>query len=399
MGIFLTYKNIYAMLLFMKNQTLPYIEDYLEILGGYVLSNPRIQTPVIRLARYDVQIVDSMASQTSKGIALTNRQADLACKLVIKYRKQLSQQGIDIGDQENHRVFRMPLREVDRSRSISIADGKICIRFPYETQIIDQIKESGKSVSGNMRFDKIEKCWLASITEPRLLWLENLVDKYEFKMSDDVRALIDHVYQSKYERYKIELLDDGARLLIDNAQDSLVDYIDQNLSGFDRNNLIKLVDYSSILGYSVSAEIEKQLIERFSPVHRKLLLEREPHIPLSDDSVLSEIADYARSVGRIPVFVFENVGPDKQMTPLRMKLSELFGESAILDANDKKQKLDVGDYQCVYVTSWNFKWEVKIPLILTTTALMVGPKKKQIIQSSEKIVYCTDTRYDRKLLQ
>lgn len=384
------------MLQFMKNQTLPYIEDYLELLGGYVLRNSLVRSPVIRLARYDVQIVDSMASQTSRGLALTDRQADLAHRLVVKYRKQLLQHGIDIGDQENNRRFRMPLREVDRSRSISIVNGKICIKFPYETQIIDQIKDSGKSVPGEMYFDKNEKTWLASITEPRLLWLTNLVDKYEFKISDEITDLIDSVQQSKKQRYKIELVIDGTKTDITNAEESLRDYINQNLSGFGMENMINLVDCSSILGYTVSPDIEKNLLENYTPIVRKLLLEREPHIPLSDDSVLLEILSYAKLTRRLPIYVFENATSPEEQSSLRKRLSELFGEDMILDANDKKQKLNIDEHQCIYITSWNFKWNLEIPLILTTTALMIGPKKKQIIQSASKIVYCTNVQYGIK---
>lgn len=382
----------------MKSQTLPYIEDYLELLGGYVLRNSIVQSPIIRLARYDVQIIDSMASQTSKGIALTDRQADLAHKLVIKYRKQLSQQGIDIGNHETDCRFRMPLREVDRSRTISIINRKVSIKFPYETQIIDQIKDSGKSVPGGMYFDKIERTWMVAITEPRLLWIESLVDKYEFKVSDEIKELIGQIHWSKNQRYKIELINDDSNIKISNAEDSLVNYIDQNLSGFNANNMVKLIDCSSILGYTVGPTIEKNLVENYSPVTLKLLLEREPHIPLSDDSILPEILNYAKLVGRLPVYVFENIGSSAllKQTPLREQLSSLFGEDLILDANDKKQKLDIETYQCVYITSWNFKWNLDIPLILTTTALMIGPKKKQIIQSASKIVYCTDVQYNVK---
>lgn len=385
------------MLTLMKNQVLPHIEDYLEVLGGYVLNNLRIQAPIIRLARYDTQIVDSMASQTSKGIALTDKQADLAHKLVIKYRKQLSQHGIDIGDQENNRVFRMPLRVVDRKREVFIDDGLIKIKFPYESQVIDYIRGDGSKIPGSISFDKEKKLWTAYPTEPRIQWLPTLVDKFQFELDQKIESLIDEIKSSSIKKFKIELVETDKGYEILNSEETLNSYIQSNLKGFDKSNLINLVDHSSILGFSISPDIHKKIIEEYHPIFARLLIEREPHVPLSDDQALSVIVEYARTVGRLPIYVFENVGDSDEQTNLRKCLAEIFGDDGILDVNSRKQKIDDDRYQCIYATSWNTKWESRIPLMLTTTAMMLGPKKKHIMQNSEKVVYCTEVVYNVKL--
>jgi hypothetical protein len=124
----------------MQKKTLPYIEDYLEVLAGYVTVNGKALQ--FSLARYDVQIIQSMSQQTTSGIAFTDRQAILAHKLVVKYKRQFANNAIDIGFHEENGHYRQPVRMVDRTRSIRIENGVIHIRFPYESAMIDDLRES-----------------------------------------------------------------------------------------------------------------------------------------------------------------------------------------------------------------------------------------------------------------
>lgn len=77
----------------MKLKTMKHVEDYLEYLGGYEATGtksvlrPNVSTN-INLARYDINIVDNMAASTVWGTSLTDKQSELAVKLILKYRKQ-----------------------------------------------------------------------------------------------------------------------------------------------------------------------------------------------------------------------------------------------------------------------------------------------------------------------
>ena len=85
--------------------TYPYVEDYLEYLAGYEVGMTALIMPnmtKISLARYDIQIVNSMANSTMFGTALTDRQAELAVKLILKYRRQFAKLGIDVDAKENN---------------------------------------------------------------------------------------------------------------------------------------------------------------------------------------------------------------------------------------------------------------------------------------------------------
>ena len=73
------------------------VEDYLEVIAGLkdpvtLKNNPNnnwfgVFEPIISLARYDTDVLNSMSTTASEGRALTERQGELAVKIVVKYIK------------------------------------------------------------------------------------------------------------------------------------------------------------------------------------------------------------------------------------------------------------------------------------------------------------------------
>jgi hypothetical protein len=379
----------------MQKKSLPYIEDYLELISGIAGFSNGTRPAAITLARYDIQIVHSMASQTFQGTPLTDRQALLAHKLVIKYRRQLATNGLDLGVHEHNAVFRLPVRFVDRSRSIKLQDGMIQIRFPYDDALVNELKQSAKDTPGSLRFDSVTKMWVATVTEPRLLWLEHLVDKYNFKLDDQVIELIEQVKQAQVQGFKIELVAGHTGLEIVNAESSLVDYINENLNGFDIDNLVRLIDNSSNLGYTVSPELDQCAVLKYSAGVHDLLLNKNVHLPLSNPNSMKDIVDYADITNRWPIFVFESAldGPTEGV---KQELARTFKPEEILFVQPGQRKMPVVDgHLCVYLQHWNSNWDLRIPLLISMTALMVGVKKIQIAQRSEKVVFGTEVVYNQ----
>lgn len=125
------------------------IEDCLEILTGLQKHN---LTFVIDSS--DRSIVESVARQVFRQTALTDRQYALVKEKLLKYKSQFEDQDI-IGFDRALEKLRNPLREIDRSKYITIVDhpenvpypsderGKfIKIRFPFKKSdiaLIDQI--------------------------------------------------------------------------------------------------------------------------------------------------------------------------------------------------------------------------------------------------------------------
>ena len=147
--------------------TYPYVEDYLEYLGGYEVGITALITPHsvnrISLARYDIAIVNSMASTTVFGTALTDKQAELAVKLVLKYRRQFAKLGIDVSPAENP-VFRLAPRKMDRTRAVWLDKDHILAKFPYDNDLIKELQNFREASQGKVWYDRDKKLWNLAIT-------------------------------------------------------------------------------------------------------------------------------------------------------------------------------------------------------------------------------------------
>ena len=105
------------------------IEDAIEILGG---TKPRIIN--VRIDISEQSLVRSLAKQVNKGTALTDRQLELSIKKIEKYRPGLEKNKVDVDQLLLTKRTRYPLREIDRTQSISLQvekDKKVKILIKY----------------------------------------------------------------------------------------------------------------------------------------------------------------------------------------------------------------------------------------------------------------------------
>ena len=127
-------------------KTFTYVEDYIQIINGdmdpitgraYGLFNTT--PPIINLARYDVNIIANMSFSVTNNTALTDRQGEIATKIILKYKKQLASLNIDVSPIEKPQ-FKTPLRIVDRQKLLYLENNQIVAKFPYEPKMIDMVK-------------------------------------------------------------------------------------------------------------------------------------------------------------------------------------------------------------------------------------------------------------------
>jgi hypothetical protein len=148
--------------------TYTHVEDYLEYLGGYEVGLTALITPHsvnrISLARYDIAIVNSMASTTVFGTALTDKQAELAVKLILKYRRQFAKMGIDVAPVEAP-VFRLAPRKMDRTKAVWLDGENIVVKFPYNNDLIKELQNFREASQGRAWYDRDKKLWNLAITE------------------------------------------------------------------------------------------------------------------------------------------------------------------------------------------------------------------------------------------
>lgn len=91
------------------------VEDSLILLGGVV---PKLTN--INLDQADKTLIKSLVKQVIAGTGLTDRQLDVSIKKIEKYRVGLEHNGVNIDRILLEKNTRLPLREIDRTQTISL---------------------------------------------------------------------------------------------------------------------------------------------------------------------------------------------------------------------------------------------------------------------------------------
>lgn len=391
----------------MTKLSFPYVEDYIEIIGGlrditgkkipFLSKSPH---PTVSLARYDVSIASSFANQSDSGTSFTDRQSELAIKLIEKYKKQLYGLGIDVGPILANIKFRLPVRVVDRSKTIRVEDGHIVLRFPYDKVLVPEVTKAAKESKGMFRFDNERKIWRLSLTEYNVNWAVAFGKKNGFEVDSSVDRLMSMILDCEKTDYKIELtVDEQNNLSISNAEPSLLDYIKQHVGEINYTNLIKLVDYSTILGYTVNTDIAEAIRRGFDPLVSGLIENKESHVKRVEnvddiDKILDPMIKYAELVNRWPICVYE---PDLSNKML-MYVRNIFAPEEILETSKYKNstEVDLTGVKCVYFNKLKRSWPHRIPILISANAMLYGAEKQAILQLAEKVVYYTATVYNKE---
>lgn len=346
----------------MTTPTFRYVEDYIEFIAGNRNISGRqlgifdtVPSP-ISLARYDVQIVDSMAEQTiHHNKAYTDKQSELAKKIVLKYRKQLSQLNPPVHLPEQLDQFRLGIRQIDRTRSLTIQNNIIEIRFPFDTKLIEAVKNQGRDGHGAIAFDRDKKIWKLALTESNLNWAVAIGSAYQFDIDAKIKELYDKMLTVEEQLYNIELIETATGFEITNAPTSMVDYINEHLNGFGLDNLLTLADNSTVLGYSLSTDLKVRLWEEYPNIASLVLTRTQDKTKFA----LEDIVDYARKVNRLPVYVYETGLPKKDTEEIKY-----LNRSKPLNIMPK--------------------------LLVSMSELMIGSKKEAWRNNAEKIFYLTN---------
>lgn len=359
--------------------TYPYVEDYLEYLGGYEVGLTALITPHsvnrIILARYDIAIVNSMASTTVFGTALTDKQAELAVKLVLKYRRQFAKMGIDVAPVEAP-VFRMAPRKMDRTKAVWIDGENIVVKFPYDNDLIKELQNFREASQGRAWYDRDKKIWNLAITEYNVNWIVPWAQARAFEIDHQVQELLAKVLACEQQLYEIKLVQQGVGYAITNASTSLIEYIESR-GGFGLDNLVKLIDYAGLCGYTIDDSVEVS-----SLALRYIGGKHTIHVEPSEDN-LNMIFEYAEITNRYPICIYNP-------TLIDIDLSR-FEESDIVrfDRNGKTATSEYDPYgvKVVYAQKIPTSWDFPVPLMVTTFEMMFGGKRMSWTQRAEKIIY------------
>lgn len=372
-----------------------HVETYLEIIAGYrdIVTGLRSPmafcfSPIINLARYDNAVLESMSNATINGLALTERQGELAIKIVVKYKRQLANKLVDTAPIEESPTFRIRPRKMDYTRSLALRDGKLQLRFPYNNQLIEQIRSFKKDSQGACEFNMEQKIWAISLTEYNLNWSHAFASTNEFTIDPEVEELNNQLLQVERTPYKIELVCENGELDITNCPVSMRKYIEEKLGGLNINNLERIVDNAGELGFTIDESLEAAINEQFGPLFLSIAKVKEAKLQNVTIDKFKDLMGYAIKVGRLPVVIYE---PDMSNTMFNMLISSYTDKHIQVISTKKRVAIeDTADFVHTVTPLRNAGY---IPMLVSTAGMVYGSDKQIMFQNSGKVLYLTANVY------
>ena len=347
------------------NQPFTHVEDYIEFIAGWRDSHGRLlqlfqnlPSP-LSLARYDVGILNSLGMQTAlDNRPYTDKQAELAKKIVFKYQRQLASLATPVIVPEKLDKFRLGIRQVDRTKSASVQDGAIWLRFPYDTELIRNVKDFSRTSQGFLHWDSSDKVWKMAVTEYNINLVMTFFKNSGFTIADNIQDLFDEILQAEKILYKIELAKDGDKYKITNAESSLTEFLEQRLGNNCWCDLIKLCDYADVCGYSIADELVVELNNAVqTTVIGQLICNRKFGVATEE---IKDVVEYAKLTNRLPLHYYSS-DPAIYTNKATDEIIFLGGPTRL-----------PADY--------------KINLLVTDSSYMIGSRKQQWLQNAEKII-------------
>ena len=369
------------------------VEDWLEALAGKrdVVTGLLKPTgwlglefkPIVSLARYDVGFLDSVTDHTCAGNPLTDRQAELALKILDKYQRQLTQKRLDCAAIVEKPKYRTALRKIDRTRTVSVEDNKIIMRFPYSQQLIDSVRNTGKQSQGSVSFDRDAKVWKLGLTEYNVSWVSTFAQVHEFETSAEFNTHMTLILEREQTPYEIKLNIGPAGVEITNAAADLVTYIEENLGGISLDNLLMLADYSAVLGYGIDTDLRTALDQEYGPDLMPLIERREHEMRSVDPTpTIQRVLKYAELTNRWPVVFYDPAGQFAGC-------NEAMPADSVIRLSNKSAHQPIEPHHRMVLTQQPIKDMTRIPLLVSYVGMIVGQTRRIMTDAADKIFYVT----------
>jgi len=286
------------------------VEDLIETLAGFTDNK-------IILEDVDKTIVYSIGKQTLRGKALTDRQLAVMLEKLNYYRNQFT----FILDSEFERCLsslRMPLRDVDRSKTISIVSTSdmmgpngvyesyknnwkwVKIRFPFSKRTIIELQD--KIIFKHRKIYEHHKgahehYFVA--TENAIFDIVNVFQNKEFDIEQD---LLDAYNQIKHiitnTRDYLPGVYDGQ---LKNIPDSAIQYLENELGPLTNDNVALYKDRSILFGIN---HFDNVNLTGFSTLSQNIINRKKPHVFVNKQKWnLNELVNSLYELKRYPLLV------------------------------------------------------------------------------------------------
>jgi hypothetical protein len=290
---------------------------------------------------------------------------------------------IDVGPVETP-TYRLGIRQIDRRKMLYVENDTIVLKFPYDTSLINDLRDLAKISQGRWRFDPANRAWALAITETNVVAANGFAQNHQFEIAPEFALYVEAVLNCEQVAHEIKLVKHNNRLTITNAANSLIEAIN-NLCGFDLDRLDQLIDNAAIYGYTVDEMLQLDTALKHNARISNLMLAQETKFaPNSGTDVFDDIVKYADITGRYPIYVYE---PDMSNKLYNSFVIRYFAESDIHRVQTLGQLHSAIDKKVIYFNKYSTKWDQPVPLLISGQGMMHGGEKTMLIQKAEKVVY------------
>tara|TARA_B110000902_G_scaffold674_1_gene826 strand:- start:173 stop:1420 length:1248 start_codon:yes stop_codon:yes gene_type:complete len=286
------------------------IEDCIEALAGtheHIVCSKEIEFS-------DKGLIYSLARQTVRGTAYTDRQRELAISKATHYKSILEEVDIDVTTSVTQ--LRMPLRSIDRSRWIKLKNQMqslipfnkpdeqyIAVRFSFQKNLISALENIN---SKPIHYDKINKTHYFEYNERTLHNVVSALTNKGFEIQPELQ-----------ERYEIlEMMNNNKKnyvpgiysLKLKNLHAKAIDYAISTIGSPDVDNLAMYKDRDQLLGITHFDEDDlNNSIRKLTTLSQKIVKRKSSNILInSDEHVFDRVAESILELNRYPLLVVLN---------------------------------------------------------------------------------------------
>ena len=267
--------------------------------------------------RSDYNLITSLARQTFKGTAYTDRQHELAKQKVISYRLQFENNGYDIDIAIEN--IRLPLRSIDRSRWVKIVDYPgnlvyessnkgpwIAVRFIFQKKLISQI-DMLKKVVQEEHYDNQEKIHYFAFSEKNLYEILKVFNENSnFEISQELKEYyekLDHMNNNKK-----DFLPGIYNLKLKNLHDKNLSYALSTIGKPNADNLLQYYDQRARYGLEhFDDEDLKNSIKLLTPLSKRIIQRTKYHVLVNpNEFTIDNLVESVLELYRFPLLIVLN---------------------------------------------------------------------------------------------
>jgi len=189
-----------------------YIEEILDKLVGF--SSWTFSSQVNFIAPKDLKLLESFDSQINRNLGFTEKQRNICMSILKKYSANISKYlGKDLTNDLATPQFRLPLRVINQTRSVTIGEGAehikfIKVKFPYDEKTVNCIKEYKTSYAKSrnalytswISWNQDTATWDFLLDELNVAWVVNnllsngfTIDETLLEYAKEIKDIEEHV--------------------------------------------------------------------------------------------------------------------------------------------------------------------------------------------------------------